>query len=409
MPTLLQLNTTLNYGSTGKIAEGIGLLAKSKGWRSVMAHGPRMKNPSQLETIQTNSNLDEKVHGAVYSLLLDKHGLGSKAAIRRFVEYLKTDVKPDIIHLHNIHGYYLNYEVLFDFLKSIDVPIVWTLHDCWTFTGHCTYFDAVGCDKWKSECHDCPQLKTYPTCIWKDNSRSNFELKKRLFTDISDRITLVPVSHFLEGYVKESFLKNCNSEVIHNGINLEVFRPNPDAKTHNQKKIILGVAAPWTQRKGLPDFIKLRDILPQEEFEIRLIGLSKKQVESLPSGIVGIERTQNVDELVKEYSQASVFVNPTYEDNYPTTNLEAIACGTPVITYLTGGSPESLSENTGLVVEKGDINGIETAIKQIISSPERFSAQACRAHAEGRFDASKQFQKYLDLYDRLLSKERGTS
>lgn len=403
MPTLLQINTTLNYGAPGRIAEYIGLLAKDMGWRSVISHGPRMKNPSQLDTYQINSELDEKIHGGLYTLFLDRHGLGSKKATKRFIEFIKNDVKPDIIHLHNIHGYYLNYELFFNFLKTINTPIVWTLHDCWNFTGHCVYFDAIGCDKWKKECHHCPQKTKYPYSIFIDNSRNNFQLKKQLFTAIEDRIIAVPVSYFLGDYVRESFLGKCDIQVIHNGIDLNTFKPS-DSKKNNNKNIILGVASPWNERKGLNDFVKLRELLSEETFEIRLIGLSKKQLMDLPDGIVGIEKTQNVYQLVEEYSNASVFVNPTYEDNYPTTNLEAMACGTPVITYNTGGSPESIDEKTGLVVEKGNIPGLVTGITDILSNKNLYTVKLCRERALKEFDAPTQFAEYLALYDTLLSK-----
>lgn len=400
MPTLLQINTTLNYGSTGRIAENIGRLAKAAGWRSVIAHGPRMTNPSQLETFQTNSPFDEKIHGLFFSLLRDRHGLGSRKATERFVEKIKRDVKPDVIHLHNIHGYYVNYEVLFSFLKSVDVPVVCTMHDCWLFTGHCANFDAIGCEKWQSQCERCPQTRSYPSSLFVDNSRSNFLLKKELLTSIKERLMLIPVSDYLAGFVGNSFLKDCNIRVIHNGIDLDAFYPQ-NSTGSTGPKTILGVAAPWTEKKGLYDFYKLRKLL-SAEYSIKLIGLTKKQIKELPEGITGIERTQSVSELAHHYSDAMVFVNPTYEDNYPTTNLEAIACGTPVVTYRTGGSPESVAQSTGIVVEQGNVDGLMTAIKEISEwNPDR-TREGCVGYAKENFDRNKCFKKYIDLYDSLL-------
>lgn len=404
MPTILQINTTLNFGSTGRIAENIGLVAQRAGWRSVIAHGPRMKNPSRLETIQTNSLFDEKIHGALYSLLLDKHGLGSRGATERFIDIVKTEIKPDIIHLHNIHGYYINYEVLFRYLKTTDIPIIWTMHDCWSFTGHCANFDAIGCDKWEIECSNCPQSKNYPVSLFYDNSRSNYNLKKTLFTSIVDRLTIVPVSHFLESFVRRSFFSKSRICVIHNGVNIETFCPNGNPNNKPEKFRILGVASPWSAKKGLFDFYELRKLLPTDTYDVVLIGLTKKQVSDLPEGIIGIERTQNASELASHYSKASIFINPTYEDNYPTTNLEAIACGTPVITYRTGGSSESITQHTGLVVEQGNVSGIVDAIKEISSWNLNDTAEKCRNYAVQNFDMNKCFNSYLELYHSLINK-----
>lgn len=401
MPTLLQINTTLNYGSTGRIAENIGLTAKEAGWRSVIAHGPRMKNPSQLETIQTNSLFDEKIHGAIYSLLLDRHGLGSKKATQRFIDVIKSEIKPDIIHLHNIHGYYINYEVLFRYLQSSDTPVVWTLHDCWSFTGHCANFDSINCKKWKSGCNSCPQSKHYPTSLLLSNSQLNYRLKQNLFNSVSDRLTLVPVSYWLENLVKQSFLSSASTKVIHNGIDLDVFSPQ-NYTDDNNKKIILGVASPWSKEKGLNDFFSLRTLLPTDEYDIVMIGLSHKQIVQLPEGIIGLERTQNQAELAEYYSRAMAFVNPTYQDNYPTTNLEAIACGTPVITYETGGSPESITDKTGIVVKRGDIQKLHKAICSIATWNRLATRQTCREYAVSNFDHTSCFKNYLNLYQSLL-------
>ncbi len=407
MKTLLQINTTLNYGSTGRIAEEIGLLARQKGWNCYMAHGPRMKNESRLQTIQVNSSLDEKIHGGWYSLLRDRHGLGSRHATKRLVERLRSEIKPDIIHLHNIHGYYLNYEVLFDYLRKEDIPVVWTLHDCWPFTGHCTHFDFIGCDKWKTQCHHCPQTAAYPKSLFVDNSFSNYRLKSRLFSSVADNLTFIPVSAWLAELLQNSFLKGCRTKVIHNGIDLNIFRPCDvrNLVVHpglNDRKVILGVASPWTDRKGLKDFIRLRGMLPMSEYVCVVVGVSEKQAAELPDGMIGIRRTQNIQELVAWYAAADVFVNPTYEDNYPTTNLEAMACGTPVITYRTGGSPEALTARTGRVVGQGRLNHVVDAVHSLVAEDRDNLSSECRAHAERCFDREKCFQSYVGLYQELV-------
>lgn len=398
MPTLLQINTTLNYGSPGRIAENIGLMVKNDGWRSVIAHGPRMKNPSQLETIQTNSWLDEKIHGGLYSMLLDRHGLGSRGATRRLIDIIKRDIKPDIIHLHNIHGYYINYEELFWFLREVEVPVVWTLHDCWTFTGHCANFDAVACDQWRMGCIKCLHRNTYPVSRLLSNSRSNYKLKEELFTSLGDRLTLVPVSNWLEMLVKQSFLQDCKTQVIHNGIDLSAFYPS---QPKEKSMMVLGVASPWSRNKGLNDFYKLRSLLPPE-YNITLVGLNDDQLRTLPDGITGIKRTQSMKELADLYSKASVFVNLTYQDNYPTTNLEAMACGTPVLTYSTGGSPEAVTPDTGFVVPVGDIESVVQLILSMTAEQVTEMSVNCRLRACDFFSADKCFGSYIDLYNSLI-------
>ena len=398
MKRLIEINSAANYGSTGRIAEAIGLKAVGEGWECTMVHGPRYANSSGLNGICTQSKWGDRLHG-VRSLLLDGHGLGSVRATNRLVAQLDY-CQPDIVHLHNIHGYYINYKILFEWLHRADCKVVWTLHDCWPFTGHCTHFDFEGCYRWQSGCSDCPQIGAYPRSLYLDRSKRNYELKRSLFGALGDRLTLVAVSHWLEGLVSDSFLGCSAVTTIYNGIDLSVFSPR---RSEHQRNYVIGVASPWTARKGLGDFMRLRNEL-RSDVDIVLVGLTANQVKKLPLGIIGIERTQNVEQLAQLYSGASVFVNPTYEDNFPTTNLEALACGTPVVTYRTGGSPEAIDENTGIVVEKGDVEGLNSGITQIWQSKDQFTSQQCRTRAEECFDKDKCFSKYIELYNRLIEK-----
>lgn len=401
MPTLLQINTTANWGSTGKIAEQIGLHAMANGWRSIIAYGYYL-NPSKSELIKIGSKWSVRWHRQI-----SKYGMGdgraSKCATKTLIKQIEA-IKPDIIHLHNIHGLYLNYPILFDYLNSIGIPVVWTMHDCWPFTGRCAYFDAVQCTRWQSGCGECPALQLYPKTK-RDTSAENFELKRRLFT-AKHSLVLVPVSNWLKGLVGQSMLRDCRCQTIHNGIDIESFKPTQAAslKGASDKHLILGVAAQWGERKGLEEFYKLRDRLDVDTYDIALIGLSDEQIAALPTGITGIRRTQNVDELAAYYTRASVFVNPTYSDNYPTTNLEAMACGTPVITYRTGGSPEALTPDTGIVVEQGDIEALTEAITMVCDKGKEHYHDACRRRAEEHFDKHICFDRYLDLYNELLTK-----
>lgn len=390
-PKLLQLNVTANWGSTGKIAEGIGLAAMSRGWESVIAYG-RYMNPSQSELIKVGTQADVYAHYAK-AKLFDGEGLGSCRATKGLIRRIDA-LAPDIIHLHNIHDHWLNYPLLFEYLAKIDTPIVWTFHDCWAFTGGCAHFENADCYKWRDmACTACP-LKHKSA---KKNIAKHFDA----FSKIGKRLHIVTVSDWLTKYVSESMFAEIGASisVISNGIDVNnVFLPGS-----SKDKMILGVSNVWPEYKGLGDFIKLRELLPND-ISIIVVGLNQKQIDSLPNGIKGINRTSSAEQLANLYRRAFVFVNPTYNDSFPTVNLEALACGTPVITYRTGGSPEAIDDNTGIVVEKGDINSLASGISQIISNSDRYSSANCRRRAETYFNKDIQFNKYIELYEKILNK-----
>lgn len=399
MAVLFQINVAANWGSHGRIAEGIGEIVQAHGWDSYIAYG-RYANPSKSHLIKVGGFYDQYLHGA-RSLLLDCHGLGSKGATWRLIQNIDY-VQPDIIQLHNIHGYYLNYPELFDYLSNLDVPVIWTLHDAWPFTGHCAFFDSVHCDRWKSGCYDCPQKTSYPSSFLLDRSKRNYEQKRRCFSSLRN-LTLVPVSDWLNGLLGESFLKDIPRVCIHNGVDMDLFQPNDmQASLRPGKKIVLGVNSVWETRKGLSDFIALRSML-DDQYVIVLVGVNRKQKKHLPEGVIGIERTDNIHDLAAYYSRADVFVNPTYEDNFPTTNLEALACGTPVITYQTGGSPEAIDTTCGVVVPVGDVRALADTIQHVCQdSKNPFSSEACRKRVELHFRKEDRYQEYFDLYSSLL-------
>lgn len=369
----------------------------ANGHESSIAFG-RRGNPSKSKEIQVGDKLDFYQHGLL-SLLLDKHGLGSKGATISLIKSIRTTV-PDIIHLHNIHGYYLNYPVLFRGVRELGIPVVWTFHDAWAFTGHCSYFDSVNCLKWQTECNACPKKKAYPKSIFIDNSKSNFNLKKKTFTS-HPKLNIVTPSNWLAENTRHSFLKSFPISVIHNGIDLEVFKVDQSI-TETEKKIVLGVASIWDERKGLKDFIKLSELL-DDSYQIVLIGLNEHQLTEIPKKIKGISRTESLAELVKWYNKAHCFVNPTYQDNFPTTNIEALGCGTPVITYQTGGSPEAVDYKTGKIVQKGSVKGIASAIAEIGNADEVDYRIACRKRAEQLFDKKDRFKDYINLYEDILN------
>jgi len=403
---VLQINTTVNSGSHGRIAEEIGLSLIAAGHESYIAaaYTPR---PSQSRVIKIGHDFNRRLHG-LKTRLFDRHGFGSKTPTRKLINQIKH-IDPDIIHLHNIHGYYLHIGVLFEYLKSSNKPVVWTFHDCWPFTGHCSYFDAVNCFKWKTGCYSCPNKAGYPKSILIDNSRINYRDKKHLFTGVSDMVLVSP-SQWLAGHLRESFLKEYEIKVINNGIDTENFKPIISDMLIEKYKIsgkyILGVASTWTKRKGLDDFISLRARL-EPEIGIVLVGLNQNQARKLPDGIISISRTENINELSALYSGAEVFVNPTYVDNFPSTNIEALACGTPVITYNTGGSPEAIDENAGIVVDKGDTEGLGKAVETMLKNGKEHYSSACRDRAVKLYNKNDRYGDYISLYQSLLERDKA--
>ncbi len=400
---ILQINTVVNSGSTGRITEDIGRVFLSRGHSSYIAFG-RGNRPSQSDLIKIGNDFDVISHG-FKTALLDKHGFGSKRATEALISRI-DEIKPDVIGLHNLHGYYCNIGILFRYIHTMNIPVIWTLHDCWAFTGHCSYFDDINCLKWIVRCYSCPKTRKYPSSYLCDNSRRNYENKKILF-NIAPNLNLVVYSNWLKSLVEQSFLKAHSIYHIFNGVDLKVFKPQISDSLIRKydiknRKVVLGVANIWDIRKGLSDFIKIYEIL-QKSVVLILIGLTKKQLKRLPAGIIGIERTENVEELASYYSLADVFVNPTYMDNFPTTNIEALACGTPVVTYDTGGSPEAIDEETGKVVCKGDIEGLVDAINEILDSDRNTLRSMCRDRAERLFDKDQRYLDYLNLYESIIS------
>lgn len=406
---ILQINTTVNSGSTGRIAEDIGKILLDLGHESYIAYG-RGGNSSDSKLIKIGKRFDTYFHG-FKTAVFDRHGFGSKKATRHLINEIEK-IRPDVIGLHNIHGYYLNIELLFNYLKSQHIPVVWTLHDTWSFTGHCTFYDSVGCEKWKTLCQQCPKKSMYPSSYLLDNSRNNFLDKKRIFNQL-ENLHLVTPSQWLHNAVKLSFLKSHSISVVHNGVDLNIFKPAVHTELEGlysafgflkHKKIILGVANIWDKRKGLDDFIQLHSQL-SEDFKIVLIGLSKTQLSNLPEGMLGITRTENVQELAEWYSLADVFVNPTYQDNFPTTNLEALACGTPVITYDTGGSPEAIDLVTGEIIKKGDIQSLKQVIEKWCTNNSVETSKECRIRAKKYFNKEDRYKDYLALYEQVSKRK----
>lgn len=408
---LLQINPVLRVNtSTGRIMQEIGELAMANGWESYIAYsgGRDGVKPCRSHTIPVGGRWSVAWHG-VMTRLFDRHGLASDRATREFIEEIRR-IEPDIIHIHNIHGYFLNYKILFDYLAQSNIPVVWTVHDCWLYTGHCFYYSFAGCNKWKSGCNHCPQQREFPASLLLDRSARNFADKRAAFTSMPhDKLTIVPVSQWMRSEMEHSFLNGYDFRVIHNGINLDTFTPSDTDKEVREiyglqgKHLLLGVASVWSREKGIDDFARLSTMLADDE-QLVLVGVSDEIAKRLPASIKVIRRTENIGQLAQLYSAATAFVNLTWQDNYPTVNLEAIACGTPVVTYRTGGSVESVTDETGIVVEQGNLQQVMQAVRTIEQRGKEYYRGRCREYALKHFDKEERYADYIRLYvERLTS------
>ena len=397
---VLIVNERCGSGSTGKICVGIANALKANGHDVYIAYGV---GTTVFENSYKITNSLEVVFHKIFSRIFDGQGLLSLIGTIRLIKYIKQ-LRPDVVNLHNLHGSYVNYPLLFKALEKTNSKVVWTLHDCWSFTGHCAHF--YDCEKWKCQCNNCPYLSEYPKSYFIDRSKANFNRKKRLYTQLGNKITIVPVSRWLGSLVQESFFKDTHIEVIQNGIDTGIFKiiDKPSFKEKYELKgkfVLLGVASPWSQYKGLGDFFALRKML-SDRYVIVLVGLSEEQQKTMPPGIIGIGRTDSVDELVDIYNSADLFLNPTYQDTFPTVNLEAMACGTPVITYRTGGSPEAITEETGMVVPQGDVNAIYEAVISFELTKNNLKSNICRDNVLSHYEKGKQYKKYVNLFESLV-------
>lgn len=401
MPTLLQLDTCLGVGSTGKIAEIIGGLARQSGWDSYMCHGSRFVRKSSLSSYQVGGKLDEYGH-YILSRVFDRHGLGSCGPTRGLINHLE-EIKPDVVQIHNIHGYYANYKMLFQYLAEKGIPTVMTMHDFWLMTGHCAYINK-SCDKWETGCGKCPRLGEYPASIL-DRTRKNLTLKNDLFNAFDkNKLVIVPVSYWLEGYAKRSILHDCQFEVIQNGVDTKLFKSFDGEHSDLYKRIdwgkftIITVADRWTDANGFNDIIELGKSLP-DGMQILMVGLNDQQMQGLPEKIVGIGHTDNVGQLIELYTAADALFNASREVTFGLVTAEAMACGTPAIVFRNTAGEEIVDGNTGYVIDA--ISEIPDLVYVCREKAEVYK-QSCRERIVDKFDSIKQYSKYIDLYTSLL-------
>lgn len=402
--TIVGINAS-NFGCTGRINIGIMKQADLNGYKTYTVCS---KGRSTVKNKYENQIF---IKGGVYKYIRTKieyysgyQNIGSYFSTKELLRKLDY-IKPNLFHFHIMHTSFVNIKLLIDYANKNDIPIVWTMHDCWAFTGQCPYFDNVGCEKWKTGCMQCPQLYRYPASKWFDHSKENYERKKRIFTSIK-KLEIVCPSQWLSDLVKKSFFKGYNVSTIHNGIDTNSFYPQKsDLKKEygvEDKFIVLGVAGSWEKRKGVEYFKKLaKENL--KGVQIVMIGVSEEMSSSLPDNIIAINKTDSLQQLARWYSCADVLLNPTLEDNFPTVNIEALSCGTPIITFDTGGSPEAIDVKTGIVVPKGDYTSLKQAV-EYIKQTRPFSSESCFNRAK-KFEEKIAFQKYIDLYNELLKEK----
>lgn len=393
---VLQINSVCGYGSTGGIAVDLYKELEAQGHECCIAYG-RGSAPENIKTHRIGTKIGNYWHGFL-SRITDKQGFYSNHATKKFVKWM-LEYNPDIVQLHNLHGYYLNIDILFRGLKMLNKPVVWTLHDCWAFTGHCAHFDFVGCDKWKEECRNCKQKRAYPASWFWDSSRDNFIRKKYLYSLLNKVIVVTP-SQWLKGLVEKSILSSFDVRVIYNGIDFEIFRPRPSEfrKKYRleNKKVILGVANIWDRRKGLEKFNQLAEILDHETYKIVLVGVNDCQKKGLNGNILSLNRTRSREELAEIYTMADVFVNFSEEETMGLTTVEAIACGTPVVVTNKTALPEIINYDSQSCMIKGDAS-------ECLDKIDRVRNENLDNHeVKKKFDKRQQYMKYIELYESVL-------
>ncbi len=390
---VLMINSVCGIRSTGRICTDIAELLEKQGHECKIAYGREIVPEKYRKyAVKIGNTLSVRLD-ALKTRIFDNAGFNSKLATKKFIKWVRK-YDPDVIHLHNLHGYYLNIEILFQYLKTCKKRIIWTLHDCWAFTGHCAHFDFVGCKRWEKGCFQCFQKKRYPKSLLFNRAKLNYSRKKDLMSGVKD-MTIITPSYWLAELVKKSFLQEYRIKVVPNGIDLNVFQPTKNSirEIYNlqDKLIILGVASAWDKYKGLQDFVELSQSI-DECYQVVLVGLTKEQSRNLSKQILVIPRTDSVEELAQWYTAANVFLNLSMEETMGLTTVEAMACETPVIVYNKTALPEVVAFDSGIVVDAI----VEDVIKALPES-KKFSGERCRMQAK-KFDKYVQYNKYLELY-----------
>ena len=388
---IVQFNITCGVGSTGKICLAVSRLLNERGVENYILFSE--ENSDYEYGIKYADRLEIKLE-ALKSRVFGNYGFNSKALTKKLISKL-DEIQPDIVHLHNLHGHGCNLPMLFNYFKEKQIKLYWTFHDCWAFTGYCPHFDMVGCDKWQIQCGECVQKGAYS--FFFDKSAKLYEKKKDLFTGLD--LTIITPSEWLRSQVKKSFLKDYEVKVINNGIDLDVFRPRESdfRKNHGltDEFLILGVAFNWDERKGIDVFSELASTLPSD-CRLILVGTDDNTRKLLPDNVITIDRTENQTQLAEIYTACDLFVNATREDTFPTVNIESLACGTPVLTFDTGGSAEIIDSTCGMAVKKNDTEALINAVTYIKGN-NPFTKEACMKRASA-YSKEDKFREYTEIY-----------
>jgi glycosyltransferase involved in cell wall biosynthesis len=393
---VVQINQVCGVGSTGRITVDLSNVMTENGIENYIFYG--LGQSGYPLARKFGSLLNIRLH-QVGTRFWGYHGFYSVFATKELINKLDK-INPDVIHLHLAHGFYINIKILFEYFKKTNAKILWTLHDCWSFTGHCAHFSYVKCEQWKTECGKCKNLKSYPVSHIFDRSKNQFIKKKEIFTGVKNLEIITPCI-WLKDMVEQSFLKEYPVKVINNGVDLNNFQPaESDLRRKlnlDGKFIILGISFSLKSTKGGKYLVMLAEKLEiNKEFHIVVLGL--KTDGKLPPNITVLPKTNSIKELAEIYSMADVFVNPTLEDTFPTVNLEALACGVPVITFDTGGSAEAIDENTGIKVRQKDIAGLLDAVNTVKANGKGFYSENCRKRAEKRYSNRDRYLEYIKEY-----------
>ena len=398
---VLIINSVCGSGSTGRITSDIYALLKDQGNQVKVAYGIGVASGVKREDlIHINNKWGYYVHN-ILARITDRTGFFSVIQTRRLIHKIKR-FSPDIIQLHNLHGYYINIRMLFNYLAESGIPVVWTLHDCWPMTGHCVHFSYIGCKKWMSQCRLCPLVHEYPKSLWIDQSSRNMNDKRKLFTSINTMMIVTP-SKWLAEVVKQSFLGKYEVAVIPNGIDLNVFYPTPNHVKEkmgiSNKKMILAVSSVWYKKKGLFDLYELAELIDTQKYKLVIVGLTSDQIKQMPDSVIALEHISDLHELARFYTAADVFVNLSYEETMGMVTAEALACGTPAVVYDQTAVPEVVDCKSGIVVAAGDIRGVYAAIESVTSAD---YTQFTPVERATQYEKNKQYQKYVDIYNKMI-------
>lgn len=404
---VLQINGVAKSGSTGKIVSGIATALRDRGHVALVAYSGNKENVADSHYYKIGSRMHTKWHQLLAYAFGDA-GFHSSSETKKLIRYIKKE-KPDLIHLHNIYSFYLNVDMLLSYLAESNIPVVWTVHDCWALTGKCTHFIFTGCQKWQQECRACPLKRDYPASLLLDRTTDLYRRKKKLYAGLAGKMTMVCVSNWVKSIVDQSLLKDFPNTVIYNGVDPQVFHPVQTQELRKaydleQKFVVLGVSNGWGKNKGFQDFLELAKLV-DESVQIVLIGLSPEQIAMLPDNILGLPKTRDARELNLWYNAADVFVSFSKAETMGMVVAEAMSCGTPAVVMPTTASPELVDDATGFVNESATPAECCRHVRHIQQLGKQHYAENCIIRADALFSNEKNYAKYVDLYEKIWKEE----